>query len=680
MILILAEKPSVGRALSSVVGANKTNKGYIEGGGYIVSWCVGHLVGLKNPNEYGCGWEQKWSFSQLPMIPELWQFKVTESTKEQFGIVKALMGRDDVSEIICATDADREGECIFRYVYNMARCRKPVKRLWVSSLEESAIKQALATMKPMSAYDNLFYAGFSRAKADWIVGMNGSRLFSCRYGGKLNIGRVQTPTLAMLVKRDYDVKHFIKQKFFTADIACDGFTLSSARIDDETAVNDLISSCEGKSVTVKSVKKEVKTVNAPKLYDLTTLQREANKTYGYTAQQTLDYTQNLYEKKLVTYPRTDSQYLSDDMEQTALDVLRLCNTYLGFNMVYTPDLRKVINNKKVTGHHAIIPTSGIATADRDGLPVGEKNILVLVAKKLMCASAPAHKYEAVKVTAECGGTEFTASGKTVLDMGWKRYAVKSADDKDDDKSLPVLTEGQILTGSLSKVEHFTSPPKPYTEDTLLSAMEHAGQDEYDEDRLSADTHDIEKKGLGTPATRAAVIESLVKNGYAERKGKQIIPTERGIDLVSVVPDEVKSARLTAEWEMKLQQVEHGQYSADSFMSEIEQSVREMCGKYGKSDNSVSFSDGKFESAGRCPKCGAEVINGKFGWYCKAKCGMNVAKVFGVTLSDAQVKGLLNGKSTSYMKNGRKTIVLPEVVPNEYQGKTYYNWKTEGKKK
>lgn len=672
MILILAEKPSVGRALSSVVGANKTNKGYIEGGGYIVSWCVGHLVGLKNPNEYGCGWEQKWSFSQLPMIPDAWQFKVTESTKEQFGIVKALMGRDDVTEIICATDADREGECIFRYVYNMAQCRKPVKRLWVSSLEESAIRQALNSMKPMSAYDNLFYAGFSRAKADWIVGMNGSRLFSCRYGGKLNIGRVQTPTLAMLVKRDYDVKRFVKQKYFTADIACDGFTLSSARIDDETAVIDLISSCADKPINVTAVKKEVKTVNAPKLYDLTTLQREANKTYGYTAQQTLDYTQNLYEKKLVTYPRTDSQFLSDDMEQTALDVLRLCNTYLGFNMVHTPDLHKVINNKKITGHHAIIPTIGIATADLDGLSAGEKNILVLVSRKLMCASAPAHKYESVKVTAECGGTAFSASGKTVLDMGWKRYAMKSTDDKDDDKSLPVLTEGQVLTGSLSKSEHFTSPPKPYTEDTLLSAMEHAGQDEYDEES--------EKKGLGTPATRAAVIESLVKNGYAERRGKQIIPTERGIDLVSVVPDEVKSARLTAEWEMKLQQVEHGQYSADSFMSEIEQNVREMCGKYGKSDNSVSFSDGKFESAGRCPKCGAEVINGKFGWYCKGKCGMNVAKVFGVTLSDAQVKGLLNGKSTSYMKNGRKTIVLPEVVPNEYQGKTYYNWKTEGKKK
>ncbi|MBR0529009.1 MAG: DNA topoisomerase 3 [Ruminococcus sp.] len=668
MILVVSEKPSVGRALSSVIGANSTKKGYIEGNGYLVTWCVGHLVGLKNPNEYGCGWEQKWSFSQLPMIPEAWQFKVTESTKEQFGIVKALMGRDDVTEIICATDADREGECIFRYVYQMARCRKPVKRLWVSSLEESAIRSALGFVKPMSAYNNLFYAGYSRAKADWLVGMNGSRLFSCRYGGKLNIGRVQTPTLAMLVKRDYDVRHFVKQKYFTADIACDGFTLSSARIDEEAAADALITSCDGKPVIVKSVQREVKTVNAPKLYDLTTLQREANKAHGYTAQQTLDYTQSLYEKKLVTYPRTDSQYLSDDMEQTALNVLRLCNTYLGFNMVHTPDLRKVINNKKVTGHHAIIPTSGIAAADLDGLPAGEKNILVLVARKLLCASAPAHKYEAVKVTAECGSTEFTASGKTVLDMGWKRYAVKSVDDKDDEKPLPTLTGGQVLNGSFSKGEHFSSPPKQFTEDTLLSAMERAGNEDYDVES--------EKKGLGTPATRAAVIESLVKNGYAERKGKQIIPTDKGIDLVSVVPDEVKSAKLTAEWEMKLQQVEHGQYSADSFMREIEQNVREMCGKYGMTDNFVSFSDGKFESAGRCPKCGADVIKGKFGWYCKGKCGMNVAKVYGVTLSDAQVKGLLGGKSTSYMKNGRKTIVLPEAVPNEYQGKTYYNWKTE----
>lgn len=326
--LVIAEKPSVGRAVSAVVGADHTQKGYIEGGGYIVSWCVGHLVGLKYPNDYGNGWEQRWSFSQLPMLPDKWQFTVTENTKAQYSLLKSLMFRDDVTEIICATDADREGECIFRYVYNMARCTKPVKRLWVSSLEESAIKSALSAMKPMSAYDDLFHAGFARAKADWLVGMNGSRLFSVRYGGKLNIGRVQTPTLAMIVKRDSDVDKFVKQKYFTADLNCGDFTMPSARIDDENTADTLVNACNNSSVTITSVKREVKAEKPPKLYDLTTLQRDANKAFGYTAQQTLDYTQSLYEGKLVTYPRTDSQFLSDDMAQTAFEVEMACKICL----------------------------------------------------------------------------------------------------------------------------------------------------------------------------------------------------------------------------------------------------------------------------------------------------------------------------------------------------------------
>lgn len=667
MILIVGEKPSVSRAISSVVGANITKKGYTEGSGYIVSWCVGHLVGLKYPNDYGNGWDHKWSFSQLPMIPDKWLFKVTDSSKAQYNVLKNLMNSDSVTEIICATDADREGECIFRYVYNMARCRKPVKRLWVSSLEDSSIRQALKTMKPMSTYDNLFSAGYARARADWLVGMNGSRLFSVRYGGKLNIGRVQTPTLAMLVKRDNEVKHFVKQKYFTVDIACDGFTLSSARIDEEAKADDLISFCEGKDIIIKSVKREVKTVNAPKLYDLTTLQREANKAYGYTAQQTLDYTQYLYEAKLVTYPRTDSQYLSDDMAQTALDVAKLCDTYFGFGISHTPDISKVINNSKVSGHHAIIPTCNIATVDISSLPTGDRNILTLIATKLMCASAPAHKYEAVKITAICNGTEFSATGRSVLEMGWKAY-IKQSDKKNDEKSLPAVSEGQAFTVQASKGEHFTSPPKPYTEDTLLSAMERAGNEDYDED--------TEKKGLGTPATRAAVIESLVKNGYVERDGKKLRATDKGKELIKVVPDEVKSAKLTAEWETKLQQVEHGQYSADSFMKEIEQNIRDMCSKYGSADKSVSLSDDSHEPIGKCPKCGEDVVKGKYGYYCKGKCGMNIAKVYGVKLSDAQVKGLLDGKSTSYTSKGKKTIVRPEIVENPYNGKMYYQWKTE----
>ena len=666
-ILIVGEKPSVSRAISAVVGASSAHKGYTEGNGYIVSWCVGHLVGLKFPNDYGNGWEQKWSFSQLPMIPDSWLFHVTDSTKAQYDLLKNLMNKDEVTEIICATDADREGECIFRYVYNMANCKKPVKRLWVSSIEESAIRKALSIMKPMSAYDNLFNAGYARARADWLVGMNGSRLFSVRYGGKLNIGRVQTPTLAMIVQRDAEVNGFIKQKYYTSDLNCGGFILSSARIDDENAADTLVSACDGCTVTISSVKREVKTDKAPKLYDLTTLQREANKGFGYTAQQTLDYTQSLYEGKLVTYPRTDSQYLSDDMAQTAFDVAKLCDTYFGFGIFHTPDIAKVINNSKVSGHHAIIPTSGISTADLSSLPTGEKNILTLIATKLICATAPAHKYEAVKLTGICNGTEFTATGRTILDMGWKAYA-KQSDKKNDEKSLPAVSEGQTFIVTASKGEHFTSPPKPYTEDTLLSAMERAGNEDYDED--------TEKKGLGTPATRAATIESLVKNGYVERVGKQLRATDRGKELVKVVPDEVKSAKLTAEWESKLQQIEHGSLSETVFMSGIQQFIAEMCRKYGAVDKSVSLSDGGHEPIGKCPKCGADVVKGKFGWYCKGKCGMNIAKVYGVELSDTQVKGLLDGKSTSYTSKGKKTIVCPEIVENPYNGKMYYQWKTE----
>ena len=671
MILSVGEKPSVSRAISSVVGANTTKKGYTEGNGYIVSWCVGHLVGLKYPNDYGNGWEDRWSFSQLPMIPDKWLFKVTDSTKAQYSILKELMNSSDVTEIICATDADREGECIFRYVYNMAQCRKPVKRLRASSLEEKAIRQALTVMKPMSAYDNLFSAGYARARADWLVGMNGSRLFSVRYGGKLNIGRVQTPTLAMIVQRDAEVNGFVKQKYYTADLNCGAFTVSSARIDDENAADTLVSACDGSTVTISSVKREVKTDKAPKLYDLTTLQREANKAFGYTAQQTLDYTQSLYEGKLVTYPRTDSQYLSDDMAQTALDVAKLCDTYFGFGISHTPDISKVINNAKVSGHHAIIPTSGIATADLSSLPSGEKNVLTLIATKLICAMAPAHKYEAVKLTGICNGTEFTATGCTVLEMGWKAYA-KQSGKKNEEKSLPAVTEGQTFTAAASKVEHYTSPPKPYTEDTLLSAMERAGNEDYDED--------TEKKGLGTPATRAAMIEALVKNGYVERIGKQLRATDKGKELITVVPDEVKSPKLTAQWETRLQQVEHGDYSEVSFMQDIERFVKAMCSNYGVKDESVSLASQYHEPIGKCPKCGGDIIGGKYGFYCKVKCGMSVGNVYGVKLSSAQVKYLLNGKSTSIFTKGRRSVIYPEIEETTYKGRTYFQWKAVWDKK
>lgn len=665
-ILVIGEKPSVSRELAKVLGAKNKKNGYMEGSGYIVSWCYGHLVGLKFPDEYSEDWAAKWSFSQLPMIPIEWQFKISESSKDQFKVLKQLMTNVDITEIICATDADREGETIFRYVYNLVKCRKPVKRLWISSLEESAIRDGFNKLKNSSEYDNLYQAGFCRAKADWLVGMNGSRLFSVRYNAHLNTGRVQTPTLAMIVKRDDDIVNFIKQKYFTVDLDI-GFKAVSVRIDDESEVDNLVSSCNGKTVTVTDVKKEIKSVSALKLFDLTSLQREANKKFGYTAQQTLDYMQSLYEKKLVTYPRTDSQYLSDDMEQTAYYLIPAISEHFEFGRVENPNLKAVINNSKVTGHHAIIPTESGVKCDISALATGEQNILKLVALRLLCASASAYKYGSVKVTLECENTEFTATGRTVLESGWKALDSKIGEaEKSDEKSLPNLENGMTFTAKASKSEHFTSPPKAFTEDTLLSAMEHAGAEDFDEN--------AEKKGLGTPATRANTIENLVKHGYIERDGKKIISTGKGRNLIKIMPDEVKSAQLTADWENKLLEVERGNLSADGFMNEINDFVTELVSKYGSVDNSVSFGENQ-PSIGNCPKCGKAVIKGKYGWYCSARCGMNLTKVYGVELSEGQVKSLLSGKETSYIKNGRNTIVVPKIAENTFNGKTYFNWAT-----
>lgn len=665
-ILVIGEKPSVSRELAKVLRATTKKNGYMDGNGYIVSWCFGHLVGLKFPDEYSEDWAAKWSFSQLPMIPNEWKFKISEASKEQFKILKGLMTNSDVTEIICATDADREGQCIFRYVYNLVKCRKPVKRLWISSLEESAIKDGFNKLKNDSEYDNLYQAGFCRAKADWLVGMNASRLFSVRYNAHLNTGRVQTPTLAMIVKRDDNIANFNKQKYFTVDLDL-GFKASSSRIDDENEALSLASSCNGSAVTVREVKKEVKSVSAPKLFDLTSLQREANKKFGYTAQQTLDYMQSLYEKKLVTYPRTDSQYLSDDMEQTAYSLIPAISEHFEFGSVENPNLKAVINNSKVTGHHAIIPTESGVSCDISALASGEQNILKLVALRLLCASASAYKYGSVKVTLICENTEFTATGRTVLESSWKALDSKVGEaEKSDEKSLPNLENGMTFTAKASRSEHFTSPPKAFTEDTLLSAMEHAGAEDFDEN--------AEKKGLGTPATRANTIENLVKHGYIERDGKKITSTGKGRNLIKVMPDEVKSSKLTADWENKLLEVERGNLSADSFMNEIDDFVKGLVAKYGSVDNSVSFGENQ-PSIGNCPKCAKPIVKGKYGWYCSERCGMNLTKVFGVELSEGQIKSLLSGKETSYIRNGRKTIVVPNVIENEFNGKTYYNWAT-----
>lgn len=663
-ILVIGEKPSVSKELAKVLGADKKRNGYIEGDGYIVSWCYGHLVSLKYPNEYSSKWADKWSFEQLPMIPVEWKFNISKNTKTQYDILKELMNRSDVTEIICATDADREGEAIFRYVYNMTKCRKPVKRLWVSSLEESAIKSALAKMKSSDEYSNLFEAAFCRAKADWLVGMNGSRLFSVRYNSQLNTGRVQTPTLAMIVKRDEETANFVKQKYFTVDLDC-GFKAVSDRIDDENDADNLVNLCIEKTAVVTEVKKEIKAISPPKLFDLTSLQREANKKFGYTAQQTLDYMQSLYEAKLVTYPRTDSRYLTTDMQNSTLLLIPMISAKFGFGAVNSPDISDCISNGKVTGHHAIIPTETLSGADVDALPMGEQNILKLVALRLLCSSSKTYKYESVKIKLKCENTEFEAMGKTVIETGWKSFDSKVGEsEKGTENILPSLSEKQILNCTASKSEHFTSPPKSYTEDTLLSAMEHAGAEDFDEN--------VEKKGLGTPATRAGVIENLVKHGYIIRDGKKIVSTDKGKKLISILPDEIKSPLLTAEWENQLLQVEKGNLSAESFMKDIANYVSALCSKYSNVDEKMTFSK-KSEIIGICPKCGKDVSKGKYGFYCTGKCGMNVSKVYGVNLSETQIKNLLDGKNTTISLKGKKLTVLPKVAENEFKGKTYYNW-------
>lgn len=687
MRLIIGEKPSVAKAITPVVGAKSKKDGYIEGNGYIVSWFVGHLVGLKFPNDYCEKWSETWSFSQLPMFPDKWQFTVTKKTKAQFDVVKKLMNDSNITEIICATDADREGECIFRYVYNLIGCKKPVKRLWVSSLEESAIQDGLRCMKPMSAYDSLFEAGFCRAKADWLIGMNLSRLFTVRCGNRksLNVGRVKTPTLAMIVERDNQVKNFVKQKFFTVDINCGDFTAYSERIDDENKADVITAQCNGKTAIVSDVKREQKSINPPKLFDLTSLQREANKKYGYTAQQTLTYLQSLYEKKLATYPRTDSQFLTEDMEQTAIDVIRIVGETFHFGAVDIPNVKRCINNKKVTGHHAVIPTINIADADLSSLPTGEMNILSLIALRLLCAVAAPHRYEAIKITVICENNIFTATGKTVKEMGWKELDAKIAGKEKEDSSkedvpLPSIEKDmQFENVPAKKSIHFTSPPKPYTEDTLLSAMEHAGAADFNEN--------AEKKGIGTPATRAAVIEELVAHDYVHRDGKKITATEDGEKLISILPEKIKSAKLTAEWESCFMDIECGRKSADDFMCEITAYVSGLCSDYGQIDDSVSFKstnapvNGANEPLGSCPKCGKEVKKGKFGFYCTGKCGMQLAKVYGKELTEMQLKKLLEGKEVSFTANGKKTIVMPEATAYSFKTKdgkeiSGFQWKTE----
>ena len=652
MHLVIAEKPSVAQNIAGVLGATERKDGYLEGSDFIVSWCVGHLIELAQPESYDEAL-QKWTYASLPFIPDTWQHEVKSDTKAQYNVLKKLMHDSRVDSVICATDAGREGELIFRLTYHMAGCNKPMQRLWISSMEESAIREGFAHLRPGREYDHLYESALCRQEADWLVGINGTRLFTVLYGGKvLKVGRVQTPTLAMLVDREAKIMNFKKEAYYVAHLLGNGMDAVSEHIDDKTEAERLAGACANEQALVTAVVKEEKSIAPPKLYDLTTLQRDANRLFGFTAKQTLEYTQSLYEKKLVTYPRTDSQYLSDDMEGTARNVIEaIFNSLLSErDILFNPDVKKVLNSRKVTDHHAIIPTIEIVKQDLKAIPESERKILSLCANRLLCATAEKHIYHSTRAELTCNGMVFKVSGKEIRKNGWKNFedlfkkAYKTTEDKDesdDAKRLPELTEGMTITVEDIKVtEHFTQPPKHYTEDSLLSAMERAGAEDMGDE--------VERKGLGTPATRADIIEKLVKDGFVKREKKQMIPTEDGIKLITVLPDVVKSPKLTADWENELTQVSQGKVSADQFMEGIESMVRELVKTYHSvsDDQKNMFGRGNsVEKLGICPKCGGDVVKGKFGAYCKMKCGMNVSRALGVALSDTQIKSLLEGKKT-----------------------------------
>lgn len=622
--LIIAEKPSVAQNIAVALNVDGRKNGYIEGGNCIISWCVGHLVGLAAADAYG---EQyaKWSYDTLPILPKEWQYTLAADKGKQFGILQELMRRADVSEVVNACDAGREGELIFRFVYNMADCKKPMRRLWISSMETDAIRAGFADLKHGAEYDALYASALCRAKADWIIGINATRLFSCLYHKTLNVGRVQTPTLKILVDRETQIMNFKKEKYYLVRLALDGAEAISERIPDKAKADELKDACRASSAVCVSVSREKKTVALPKLFDLTTLQREANKLYGYTAKQTLDLAQTLYEKRLLTYPRTDSTYLTEDMSETAASVAALLLVKLPFmkDAEYVPDLSRVLDSKKVSDHHAIIPTAEFEKTEFSTLPETERNILTLVGARLLFATAAPHIYESVKAVFKCADSEFTATGKTVLCDGWKglerRYRAtlkqKPDEDAENEASLPKFAEGQRFDAPAASVtEHTTTPPKSHTEDTLLSAMERAGNEDTDAD--------AERKGLGTPATRAAVIEKLIRAGFVERKGKQLIPTKDGNNLVCVLPDVLTSPKLTAEWENSLKQIAKGNTDADDFMRGIEDMTRGLVKAYPfLSDRDKSLFREEKPIVGKCPRCGEPVFEGRKNYYCSNReCG------------------------------------------------------------
>ena len=617
MKLMICEKPSVAKAVASALGVTSRADGCFEGNGLIVSWCVGHLMSPMDAAGYDPAYK-KWKYDDLPILPEPFRYVLAKGKEDAFQNLKRLMERPDVTELVNACDAGREGELIFRLVYEAAGCSKPFSRLWISSMEDAAIREGFAELRPGGDYDPLYQSALCRQKADWLIGINASRLFSVLYHRTLNVGRVQTPTLAMLVDRDSRITLFRKEKYHHVRLALDGAEAVSEKITAPEEAESLRVACAGASVRCISVTHEKKKEAPPKLYDLTTLQREANRVFGYTAKQTLDYAQSLYEKKLLTYPRTDSRYLTVDMAETASVVLHLAARVPPFDACpdFFPDVAVLVNDGKVSDHHAIIPTLELEKADLSELTVGERNTLLLVCRELLCAAAEPYMYEAVTAAFDCGGHTFTAKGRHILSEGWReidrifRASLKEQpEDEAEPIALPDFTEGQTFDQvDASVTEHFTAPPKAYTEDTLLAAMETAGKEDMPED--------AERKGLGTPATRAAILEKLVAAGFVERKGKSLVPTKAGINLVTVLPELLTSPMLTAEWEQKLTAIARGEGDPDAFMAGISEMTRELVKTYSHiSEEGQKLFAPERETVGLCPRCGKPVYEGKKNFYC-----------------------------------------------------------------
>lgn len=619
MQFVVTEKNSVARSVAAVLGASEKKKGFLEGNGYWVSWCVGHLVELAAPFMYDEKYA-KWRVEDLPILPKDWRYTVIESTKAQFSILRTLMNDARVTSIVCATDAGREGELIFRLVYFLCGCTKPVERLWISSLEDAAIAEGFRNLRPASEYDSLYHAALCRAQADWLVGINATRLFSTRYHQLLNIGRVMTPTLALLVEREAQIQAFQSTPFYTVQLDCGLLSAISERLTERAEAERIAALCDGKEARISKLEQKERLEQPPRLYDLTSLQRDANRLLGYTAQQTLDYAQSLYEKKLVSYPRTDSRYLTSHMESSTQALVNIAAKILSFNAIPIDcNVAQVIDNGKVTDHHALIPTARIAGYDLLSLPAGERSLLTLLMVRLLCAVGTPCRIHETAVTLECEGVSFSVKGKQIMDMGWKsmekiyRNALKSVTVEEiSAQELPSLNDQMTFLPVKAFVqEGKTSPPKSYTEATLLSAMENAGAEETPDD--------AERKGLGTPATRAGIIEKLVKTGQIERKkGKKscvLLPTQKGVSLITVLPEELQSPLLTAEWEQKLKQIERDELESTLFLQEITEMVRGLVqSSHPVPESSVLFAE-ETKSIGVCPRCGNMVVERPKGFLC-----------------------------------------------------------------